>query len=121
MSTIPKVIEYLLQYSIETGTTLRSTSDLSPLEEWLLNKLQSTEQLKQHGVMQVPFNEHCIYSGLDTCPFTNMCPSCANEGTAVGNSAVGCKGLSSCALALRWRLGLFIMDIGLLSACGIRN
>jgi hypothetical protein len=71
MSTIPKVIEYLLQYSIETGTTLRSTSDLSPLEEWLLNKLQSTEQLKQHGVMQVPFNEHCIYSGLDTCPYHN--------------------------------------------------
>lgn len=50
MSTIPKIIEYLLQYSIETGTTLRSTSDLSPLEEWLLNKLHSTEQLNIHNV-----------------------------------------------------------------------
>ena len=34
-----KIIEMLKQYAKEAGTTVRSTSDLSPLEIWLLMKL----------------------------------------------------------------------------------
>lgn len=34
-----KVVEILRQYAKENGTIVRSTSDLSPLEEWLLIKL----------------------------------------------------------------------------------
>ena len=34
-----KIIEILREYSKETGTPIRSTSDLSPLEIWLLTKI----------------------------------------------------------------------------------
>jgi hypothetical protein len=32
-------VELLKEYAVEQGTIVRSTSDLSPLEEWLLVKL----------------------------------------------------------------------------------
>lgn len=34
-----KATELLKEYTTENGTLMRSTSDLSPLEEWMLNKL----------------------------------------------------------------------------------
>lgn len=35
---IEKMIELLREYSIENGTIIRSTSDLSQLELWLIGK-----------------------------------------------------------------------------------
>jgi len=73
MSNIPKVIEYLAQYSIEKGTTMRSTSDLSPLEEWLLNKLHQTEQLNK-PVFSVKTTDEEIWHWVEwldkRCSFT---------------------------------------------------
>jgi len=43
---LKKAIKLLKEYSLETGTILRSTSDLSPLEEWLLNKLVKGNKIK---------------------------------------------------------------------------
>jgi hypothetical protein len=34
-----KMIEILKEYATESGTIVRSTSDLSPLEMWLIRKL----------------------------------------------------------------------------------
>lgn len=40
-------VEILLRYQHETGVLPRSTSDLSPLEEWLIIQMyQSKDQLK---------------------------------------------------------------------------
>jgi hypothetical protein len=39
-----QIIEILKKYAEESGTTVRGTSDLSPLELWLLMKL--TEKRK---------------------------------------------------------------------------
>ena len=32
-------IEILKRYAVETGVIVRSTSDLSPLEEWLISEI----------------------------------------------------------------------------------
>lgn len=40
-----KYIAILKRYAKETGTIVRSTSDLSPLELWLINKI-TAKQLK---------------------------------------------------------------------------
>lgn len=37
-------VEILRQYAEENKTTVRSTSDLSPLEEWLLLKLKTQKK-----------------------------------------------------------------------------
>lgn len=43
-SDITMCIEILRQYAKESGTNVRSTSDLSPLEEWLLNTLSINDK-----------------------------------------------------------------------------
>ena len=39
MTEAEKAVKILKLYAIENNTIVRSTSDLSPLEEWLLSKL----------------------------------------------------------------------------------
>jgi len=40
-------IEIIKQYAAESGTIVRSTSDLSPFEEWLLVKFSNSKQQNQ--------------------------------------------------------------------------
>jgi hypothetical protein len=41
-----KVVEILRQHAQEQGTIVRSTSDLSPLEEWLILKVVDENENK---------------------------------------------------------------------------
>lgn len=44
------MIDLLKEYARQQGTTVRGTSDLSPLEEWLLLKIaQKLENIPQKG------------------------------------------------------------------------
>ena len=45
-TTAEKAIEILKQYAKESGTTVRSTSDLSPMEEWLIAQLKAEQPTK---------------------------------------------------------------------------
>lgn len=49
----------LTQYAHESANTIRSTSDLSPLEEWLIVKLYATHQW--HPVEEKPHRPGTYY------------------------------------------------------------
>ena len=63
MTIAEKGIAILKQYAKESGVLLRSTSDLSPLEQWLtlqlINKQISDEEIEKEAHKQYPDNKLC--------------------------------------------------------------
>ena len=59
-SKIDKIIEILTKYADESGFPVRSTSDLSPLEDWLIAELASYMEAPQPTI-QANARVPCIY------------------------------------------------------------
>ena len=51
------IVEVLKQYADEQGIIVRSTSDLSPLEAWLLNKLFV---IVDQSYKNIGWNQHSV-------------------------------------------------------------
>jgi len=63
-----KATEIIKQYAKEEGTIVRSTSDLSPFEEWLIVKLlKSLESRKYQQHLPDCSIKHPMHEGVVKC------------------------------------------------------